>query len=333
MTDRPNTDAGTAAGALQSVLTPTDRLSIDPAGDLRIEDCSVRALLAAYGSPLFVIAESTLRANYRRIRAAFASVWPADVEILYAIKANNNLAVRAVFDSEGAGSDCFGVAEMYATFMGGADARKVVVNGSNKTDAELARAVELGAIVNIDAVEEIEALERLAAAAGKTAPVNIRLKVVPPEFAAESSDYFGLPTGLDAYLRREKWGFTADAAIELTRRIAACPHLEQRGFSLHVGRVSAQPNMYGLWAAETGRMLRKIKEATGFVPAILDIGGGWARERDPESRSLALNPHTIEAARRLLEPMQTTRSLVPRDDTIAACCPQVRRYAASIEGV
>ena len=41
-------------------------------------------------------------------------------------------------------------------------------------------------------------------------------------------------------------------------------------------------------------MVVAIHEATGFHPRILDLGGGWPRERDPESRSLARNPHTIE---------------------------------------
>ena len=97
---------------------------------------------------------------------------------------------------------------MYATFMGGADPATVVLNGSNKTREELAKAVELGVTVNIDAEEEIDALDALAHAAEHIANVNLRLKVVAPEFAAAGSDYFGLATGLDEYLRREKWGFS-----------------------------------------------------------------------------------------------------------------------------
>ena len=282
------------AAALRAVLTPTDSLSVNDRAELAIESCAVPELLSAYGSPLFVISEATLRANYRRIAAAFSAAWPAPVRILYAIKANNNLAVRAIMHSEGAGSDCFGTAEMYATFMGGADPATVVVNGSNKSEAELAKAVELGVTVNIDGEDEIDVLERLAAAAGTRVKVNIRLKVVPPEYASEPSDYFGLPTHLDAYLKREKWGFSAVAAAELVRRIGRCAHLTQTGFSLHVGRISASPRMLGLWAEETARMVVAIERATGYFPRIVDIGGGWARERDPESRAPALNSHTIE---------------------------------------
>ena len=38
----------------------------------------------------------------------------------------------------------------------------------------------------------------------------------------------------------------------------------------------------------------KLHSRTGFQPRLLDIGGGLARERDPESRRLALNPNPVE---------------------------------------
>lgn len=285
---------GSVAEAFGAILTPTDHLGVTEQGELRIEDCTASELLRAHGSPLYVISEATLRANYRRIYKAFSEAWPAPVEILYAIKANNNFAVRAILHDEGAGSDCFGTAEMYATFMGGADPAKVVVNGSNKTDQELAKAVELGITVNIDSEHEIDALDALAAAAGKRVSVNIRLKILPPEYRREGSDYFGLGADLHDYLRREKWGFSPEATATLIRRIAERQHLRLTGFNLHVGRVSPEPRMYALWAAETARVVLSLRDKTGFAPAILDIGGGWARERDPESRSLRLNPHQIE---------------------------------------
>jgi diaminopimelate decarboxylase len=303
--------------ALQAVMKPTDHLGVSEHGDLRVEECSAAELLEEYGSPLFVVSEATLRANYRRISSAFANRWPAPVQILYAIKANNNLAVRSVLFSEGAGSDCFGTAEMYATFVGGADPAKVVVNGSNKTKEELAKAIELGVTVNIDAEEEIAALDGLADRSCRTGNVNLRLKIAPSSYADQGSDYFGLQSGLDAYLRREKWGFSIDAAIELVKRIASCRHLRHHGFSLHVGRVSSRPEMYRLWADETARVLCRIRDATGFAPTILDIGGGWARERDPESRSLAMNPHTIEdyaeaVAQSLLQILRRENFVIPQ---------------------
>ena len=55
-----------------------------------------------------MLSEKTLRANYRRVKSAFAAAWPGPVRILYAAKANNGLALRSVLSREGAGGECFG---------------------------------------------------------------------------------------------------------------------------------------------------------------------------------------------------------------------------------
>lgn len=56
----------------------------------------------------------------------------------------------------------------------------------------------------------------------------------------------------------------------------------------------AHPSAFVGQARTLADMVVELKRLTGFAPWLLDIGGGWARERDPESRTLALNPHTIE---------------------------------------
>src|SRR5262245_51911069 len=124
--------ATTPASELQRLLTTTDSLTVTAGGELQIEGRTASDLLRQFGSPLYVISERTLRANYRRIRDAFTAEWPQPVTILYAIKANNTLAIRAILSEEGAGGDCFGAGEIHATVAGHADLSKVVLNGSNK---------------------------------------------------------------------------------------------------------------------------------------------------------------------------------------------------------
>jgi diaminopimelate decarboxylase len=114
----PKVDSRTPAQQLEAVMTQTDRLAVSPDGELLIENISATQLLGQFGSPLYVFSESTLRDNYRRIHQAFDDAWPGTVNIMYAIKANTNLAVRAILHQEGAGGDCFSEGELYATFKG-----------------------------------------------------------------------------------------------------------------------------------------------------------------------------------------------------------------------
>jgi diaminopimelate decarboxylase len=275
---------------------PTDHLEVSTEGELLIDGCRATDLAKAFGSPVFVISERTFRENIRRVRSAFETAWPEPVRVLVAIKANNNLALRAIAFDEGAGGECFGLGELYATFMGGADPAFVVMNGSNKTPEELRKAAELGVWINIDSEDEVVFLRSMASEVPRPVRVNIRLKVVPDGVDALTTDYDRTAPGqsMSEHLRSRKWGFSARQAIELTRSLSADPAFELGGFSAHIGRFSPAVDAYRLYAASLGRIVRDVASATSFKPGILDIGGGFASDRDPESGDLELNANSVE---------------------------------------
>ena len=283
----------TGSATLSAIATSSDRLSVSD-GQLMVDGHRATELLERFGSPLYVAVEATLRANYRRIHRAFAERWNAPVTVMYAIKANNSLAIRAVMSSEGAGGDCFGLGELHATLAAGTDPRRVVMNGSNKSRAEIDAAVQAGLIINIDSVEEIDEIEALAAGAGRTARVNLRLKLLPPEIDQFSGEFFRSADGMLAAVRRAKWGFTLPEAARLAQRVMRSPQMEMLGYSSHVGRFSNLPAAFEIVCRSFGAAAVELHRQTGFWPRMLDIGGGWPRQREPESRGPALNPHTIE---------------------------------------
>lgn len=279
---------------LENVLTLTDPLSVSPAGDLCVDGHAAEQLLTEYGSPLYVISEMTLRANFRRIRKAFEDLWPARVAILFAIKSNNNPAIRAVIHDEGGGGDCFGLGELHATFEGGADPDLVAMNGGNKSEEELRAAVDRGINVNIDAEDEIDMLLRICEEQGKTVNVALRIKSAPEDLADVPSDYLGIDRDTRLFLMREKWGFSAPVAARLVRRILATPGLRLRGFNIHTPRFTQNPSLFARCNEDFAEMIVRIRDETGYVPELIDIGGGWPRDRDPESRSHELNPNSVE---------------------------------------
>src|SRR6185437_16739484 len=109
-----------------------------------------------------------------------------------------------------------------------------------------------------------------------------------------SAAFFKRGGGMLDALRRTKWGYSRDAAIAMVRRLRSSSKLSLEGYSCHVGRFSADPDSFAVVAAELGRDVVRLLDATGFWPAMLDIGGGWPRQREPESRAPDLNPHPIE---------------------------------------
>ena len=279
---------------ISNVLTNTDPFSVTDSGNFCVEGYDALELLETHGSPLFVVSEKTIRANYRRILEAFTSRWPRHVVVMYAIKANNNPAIRAIIHQEGGGSDCFGLGELHATFEGGADPALVALNGSNKGYDDLCAAVRHGIMVNIDSLDEIEMLSEICARSSTVARVAIRLKSAPRSLSESRSDYLGVESQVQLFLLREKWGFSEDAAVEIIEIIQNKSTMQLCGFHLHTPRFTQNPNLFAECTREFAEIISNIYKKTGFAPQIIDIGGGWPRKRDPESRKHAMNPYTID---------------------------------------
>ena len=121
-------------------------IGIGKNGHLWVEGRDCVDLAKEFGTPLHILSEGQLRHNYRRFKDAFQSDYP-DVEILFANKSNNALAVRHIMNQEGAGGDCFGFNEMYLALLAGSDPGKMVLNGSNKEPDEIELAIANGVCI------------------------------------------------------------------------------------------------------------------------------------------------------------------------------------------
>lgn len=132
-------------------------------GRLFFEECAVGGLAERFGTPLYVVSETQLRANLRAFRRAFEASWTeGPVHVLPSIKANYALALRRVLTEEGAGCDTFGVSELRAALACGVDPALISVNGTGKDEGLLREAVLAGARVTVDSVRELELLRAVA---------------------------------------------------------------------------------------------------------------------------------------------------------------------------
>ena len=279
---------------LGAVRIGSDPFSVAPDGTLTVDGHRVDDLVKRFGSPLNVVSDATLRANYRRIRAAFAAAWQGPSHILYSIKANSTLAVRAILSQEGAGGDCFGLGELQATLRSGADPALVAMNGSDKTAAEIEAAVAAGIVINVDAADELDFIAE-ACRSGRRARVNLRLKVLPADLDRFVEPLHPVPGGFVEGVRRAKWGHTVGAATILLRALQAMPCVDLLGLTCHIGHLSHRVEAFAAVARSLAEAAGELHAATGFVPSVLDLGGGWAPERDPSFRQAGRAGPPIEA--------------------------------------
>jgi len=255
----------------------TEFIAADHDGCLRIEDVDAVALADQFGTPLFVISEQQIRHNVRAITRAFRAQYPR-TEILFSNKANNNPAVRRVFNLEGAGGDCFGYGELYLSLLARTPPERLMLNGSNKQEAELELAIQNGVTVNVDVFEEIETIATIARRLGRRARVSARTRLALHALDSVVADW---PKGLQigAGARAQKFGMTYDEVLAVCRFALASEWLELRGLHHHAGRWTNDVALNRAVVQEQVAWTARLRDALGWTPSVLNMGGGlaWGR--------------------------------------------------------
>ena len=205
-----------------------DTTDTNSTGHLTIGGCDAVDLVEQYGTPLYVLDESTLRSKCRQFADAFASRYP-NAQAVYASKAYINPALARIFAEEGLGLDVVSGGELAVAMAGDVPLEKVYFHGNNKTPAELEEAVAAGiGRVVVDSFHELDLLDRICADSGKTQDILVR---VSPGIDPHTHAY--TTTGIID----SKFGFsiqTGDAEKAIQQAIAA-PHLNLQGLHFHLG--------------------------------------------------------------------------------------------------
>ena len=263
----------------RDVVGPDGPIRVDEDGTLWVEGRAAPELAAEYGTPLYVTSEAQIRANVRRLRQAFEARWPR-VTLLFATKSNANLAIRRVLVEEGVGGDCFGLGELTMSLRAGVAPELLVLNGSNKQPPELRAAVEAGVTINIDDPSELDLVARLAEQHGR--PADVCLRVLPFSYADPATLEPELAE-IAADTSHDKWGMDRQTIVDAVPKALESEWLRLRGLHLHVSRLRPTPEAFELAARLIAACIAELHERFEWQPELLDFGGGFPHERDPES--------------------------------------------------
>jgi len=230
--------------------------------DLFIEACSLAELANRFGTPLYVYSRASMLDAVAAYQRALVG---RDHLVCYAMKANSSLAVLQTFSEAGCGFDIVSGGELERVLAVGVPAAKVVFSGVGKTRAEMTRALEVGVMCfNVESEAELAVLSQVAAAAGKTARVSLRIN---PDVDAGTHPY--ISTGL----KGNKFGIAHERALECYVQAAELPGLEVVGIDCHIG---SQITDTGPYLDALDRLLDLVEaiEARGIKIHHLDLGGG-----------------------------------------------------------
>ncbi len=247
----------------------SENLSVGKNGHLNIGGVDTVEIAKEYGTPVYVMDEDLIRKNCRDFRESIEKFYGGKGLVCYASKAFACKEMYRVVESEGCGADVVSGGEIYTAVKAGVSPEKLVFHGNNKTDEEIAMALEynIGRIV-VDNIYELKKINTLAKSQNKTANIMLRIK---PGIDAHTHNF--IKTGqIDS-----KFGFALETgeAFEAVKLAITHPNLNLRGLHCHIGSQILETEPFCAAAEVMIGFIAKIKNELGHEIDDLNLGGGF----------------------------------------------------------
>ena len=246
---------------------------------LEIGGCDITTLVQQFGSPLYVLDETTLRTACHQYRQAFAQYYPGQSQVIYASKAWSCMAVCSIVASEGLGFDVVSGGELYTTLKAlqssVSAAPAIYFHGNNKSVQELEFARQNHCTIIVDNWLELETLAQLA----QTEPIPMMVRLTPG-IECHTHDY--IRTGhLDS-----KFGFDPNELDAVFHYISQHSNLNCIGLHAHIGSQIFERQPHQDLADVLVEWIKKASQM-GLSMAQLNVGGGlgirYTEADDPPS--------------------------------------------------
>lgn len=257
----------TDASALTARIWPESATRTDD-GELAVGGITASDLARQFGTPLYVVDERDVQSRAVRVRTAFSDAFGrigTRAHVYYAGKAFLTTQVAAWMAAADLRVDVCTGGELAVALAGGVDPGMLGFHGNDKSDAEIARAVEVGVgTIVLDSHEEVQRVARAAADAGVVQRVRIRINS-----GVHASTHEYLATARED----QKFGIPLTEAEQAAAAVRAEPSLAFVGLHSHIGSQIFDESGF----REAARRLMDVHAAlvaTGPVPE-LNLGGGW----------------------------------------------------------
>ncbi|MDD1673008.1 MAG: diaminopimelate decarboxylase [Methanomicrobiales archaeon] len=225
------------------------------------QDCV--EIASRYGTPLYVTDGDRIIGNYSAYERALHSHY-SRIRVLYAAKANGNLAILRLLKEAGAGADVFSSGELSLALRAGMAPRDLLFNGNSKSPADLTLAIRNGVKISVDSLDELELIESLAAEEGNE--VEIAFRVNP---AIEVPTHPKIATGL----RTSKFGIPHEQIKGAYEVALSREHVRPIGIHCHIGSQILDVDPFEKEAEVMVRIAGSLVDL-GVPLDFIDLGGG-----------------------------------------------------------
>ena len=229
----------------------------------------VTELAKQYGTPLYLLDEDRIREKCRIYTDAFKAYFPEGSVPLYASKANSFKHMYEIMAEMNMGTDVVSGGEIHTAKAAGYDLSKAYFHSNNKTDAEIAYAMDnnVGQFV-VDHETELEEINRQAGE--RNIKQKVLLRLTP---GIDPHTYEAISTGkVDS-----KFGVAIETgqAKEFVKFALALPNIELKGFHCHVGSQVFGEDIFERAAEIMLTFCAQMEKEFGYTAEYLDLGGGY----------------------------------------------------------
>ena len=188
-----------------------------------------------------------------------------NVEVHYALKANNKKKILKLIKSYGIGADCVSGNEVLRAIECGFNPSKVVFAGVGKSDEEINIALKKKIFCfNCESLDEIKIIDALAKKQGRKASIAIRIN---PNVNAHTHHY--ITTGLE----ENKFGINTwefDSVVDVLKK---CKHINLIGLHFHIGSQITDMDAYKTLCIKVNEFQEWFAKHNIYVDNI-NVGGG-----------------------------------------------------------
>ncbi len=250
--------------------------------NLQIGGVSCRSLADEFGTPLYVYDESKIISQAKAAVTNFASE-KFDTQVVYASKAFSSKTLFRLLADEGLGFDVVSGGELYCAIKTGVDMSEVYFHGNNKSDEEIAMALDAG--VGYFVIDNIMECDRLLAIAEKKKAGTKALLRINPGISAHTHEYI-MTSKPDS-----KFGIyieNKDQIEAIVNKLAESDLIKLAGFHSHIGSQIVDSESFEKALGTMIGFLADMKASMGLDGMELSIGGGFGIRYVEEDKPVSL---------------------------------------------
>lgn len=252
-------------------------------------------LARKYGTPLYLLDEDKIREKCRIYKKAFTTHFGSQAQPLFASKANCFKRLYEIMKEENMGIDVVSSGEIYTAKLAGFDLSQAYFHGNNKTDQDIAYAMDCGVGYFVaDNVEEVKAVEKEAASRGIVQKMLLRLTP-----GIDPHTYAAIATGkVDS-----KFGSAIETgqAEEIVTYTLRQSHIRLMGYHCHVGSQIFGEDIFERTAEVMLTFSAEMRRKHDFTAPVLDLGGGYGVRYTQDDPVLDIEEKVKEVATAIKE--------------------------------